>query len=89
MYNFGLYKDWNLQLIDKDHPKPDVQLESTESPDGDVFGDKLLANTKLSQYLPKYRKIFYSYDYGDNLKHYIEIDRVIENCTDRLKTSLR
>lgn len=34
---------------------------------------------KLSEYIPKYNKIKYTYDFGDNWEHNIEIEKVIDN----------
>ncbi|MDR2351950.1 MAG: plasmid pRiA4b ORF-3 family protein [Deltaproteobacteria bacterium] len=41
-------------------------------------------NVKLTQYLPKYNKIIYEYDFGDSWRHYIELEKVIDLCTDKL-----
>lgn len=34
---------------------------------------------KLSDYVPTYKKIKYSYDFGDNWEHYIEVVRMIDD----------
>ena len=34
---------------------------------------------KLSEYVPKYSRIKYTYDFGDNWEHYIEVEKIIEN----------
>ena len=34
---------------------------------------------KLSEYIPKYSRIKYNYDFGDDWQHYIEVKRIIEN----------
>jgi hypothetical protein len=57
----------------------DAVLADNVNPDA-----KLTANIKLSEYLLQYKKILYCYDYGDDWRHYIEIDKVIEGCTDEL-----
>lgn len=38
-------------------------------------------NIKLSEYIPKYSRIKYSYDFGDNWEHYIKVERIIEEYT--------
>ncbi|SKC40416.1 plasmid pRiA4b ORF-3 family protein [Maledivibacter halophilus] len=37
------------------------------------------SNIKLSEYLPKYSRIKYNYDFGDNWEHYITVEKTIEN----------
>lgn len=39
----------------------------------------LMGKHKLSDYLPQYHNIIYTYDYGDNWEHKISLVRVIEN----------
>ncbi|KXG44557.1 plasmid pRiA4b ORF-3 family protein [Tepidibacillus infernus] len=34
---------------------------------------------RLSEYIPKYKRLKYNYDFGDNWQHYIEVEKVIEN----------
>jgi len=34
---------------------------------------------KLSEYIPKYKRLMYVYDFGDNWQHYIEVQKVIDN----------
>lgn len=36
-------------------------------------------NIKLSDYIPKYTRVKYSYDFGDNWEHYIVVEGMIEN----------
>ncbi len=36
-------------------------------------------NIQLSEYIPKYSQIKYSYDFGDNWEHYIIVEGMIEN----------
>jgi hypothetical protein len=43
---------------------------------------------QLSEYLPKYKKILYRYDFGDDWRHYIEIDNIIEDCGEILSLLL-
>lgn len=40
---------------------------------------KLEAGIKLSEYLPKYRKLKYNYDFGDDWQHYIDVEKVIDD----------
>lgn len=34
---------------------------------------------RLSEYLPKYSRIKYTYDFGDDWEHYLEVERIVEN----------
>ena len=36
---------------------------------------------KLSEYIPKHSRIDYTYDFGDNWQHHIEVEEIIENYT--------
>lgn len=39
----------------------------------------LMENKSLNEYFPHYKQLLYTYDYGDNWEHEIELVRVIEN----------
>lgn len=39
----------------------------------------LIDNVKLDDYFPEYREMVYTYDYGDNWEHHIELLQVIDN----------
>jgi hypothetical protein len=47
-----------------------------------------MTGLKLSDYLPEYNKILYTYDYGDDWHHYIEIENIIDDCEDELPVLL-
>lgn len=36
-------------------------------------------NIAISEYIPKYARIKYNYDFGDNWEHYISVEKIIEN----------
>lgn len=40
---------------------------------------KLEENIRLNEYIPKYRRMKYNYDFGDNWQHYIEVEKIIED----------
>lgn len=40
---------------------------------------KLERNIKLSEYIPKYKRMKYNYDFGDNWQHIIEAEEIIED----------
>ena len=70
--------DW-CAFAEKDR-KPAVRLVMT---DLDLEYDEnaiLETGHVLSDYLPKYSHLLYTYDMGDNWEHQIELVRVIDNC---------
>ena len=80
---FG-WKDYHLHdfyVMDQD--KPIVNLVCSD--DAFDFPDDIpmIMDTeiKLSEYIPKYTKIKYTYDFGDNWQHRIEVGEIIENHT--------
>jgi hypothetical protein len=80
---FG-WKDYHLHdfyVLDGD--KPIINLvcsdDAFEYPDDiPMILDKKI---KLSEYIPMYTKIKYTYDFGDNWQHTIEVGKIIENHT--------
>jgi hypothetical protein len=80
LYNFGLLKEWSEDYF----AQPDVELVLSED-DFEINPDaRLMTGVKLSDYVPEYRKILYTYDYGDNWQHYIEVDNIIDGCSEDL-----
>ncbi|HOR13908.1 MAG TPA: plasmid pRiA4b ORF-3 family protein, partial [Clostridia bacterium] len=76
--------DWNnchlhdFTVVDSKDGKPVARLVMSEE---DLAYDKeavLESTRKLSDYLPKYKHIIYTYDMGDNWEHTIEFIREIE-----------
>lgn len=60
--------------------KPFVRISSDDE-DFEVYPSDekvcLERKTKISEYLPKYKNIKYTYDFGDNWEHNIEIENVL------------
>ena len=80
LYSFGLFKEWS----DNYYASPDIELVASEE-DFDRNPDaKLMAGVSLSDYVPEYRKILYTYDYGDDWHHYIEVEKFIDGCEEEL-----
>jgi hypothetical protein len=80
-YSFGLFKKWSEDPF----AEPDVDLMMYLDNEYEIKPyTKISHNINLWQYLPKYKKIIYRYDIGDGWLHYIELDKVIEGCTDNL-----
>jgi len=81
LHSFGLFKEWS-----KDYDViPDVEL----------FADKesfeinpkavLTAGKTLADFASEYKKILYTYDFGDDWLHYIEIENIIGATRSYLK----
>ena len=84
LYSFGLFKEWNGNY----YPHPEIELVAGED-DFEANPDaKLMADVKLSEYVPEYRKILYIYDFGDDWHHFIEVERIIEDCEEDLPVLL-
>jgi hypothetical protein len=83
LYSFGLFKKWPEELENQ----PDIELV-VESDQYDAYeanpDAKTIAGAKLSDYVSEYTKIVYLYDFGDNWLHFIEVERVIEDCEEEL-----
>ncbi len=80
LYSFGLFKRWS----DNSYAHPDIELVATEA-DLEINPDaKIMIDIKLSDYIPEYRKILYNYDFGDDWRHFIEVENVIDDCEEKL-----
>jgi len=80
LYSFGLFKEWG----EKYYTEPDVELVVSEE-DLEFSPDAILmAGVKLSDYVPEYRNILYTYDYGDDWSHFIELEQIIDDCEEQL-----
>lgn len=87
LYSFGLFKEWS----DNYYAIPDVELV-LESDQYDAFETNpdavSMTGKKLSDYVPEYRKILYCYDFGDDWRHYIEVENIIDDCSEELPVLL-
>jgi hypothetical protein len=81
LHSFGMFDKWSENYYAQPEIElvPDVEEERQYK---DYAADE--NGVKLSEYIPKYRKILYTYDYGDDWHHYIEVDAVIEDCEGEL-----
>jgi len=80
LYSFEMFEEWS----DDYYAIADVELVMSEE-DLDVNPDTVaMKGLKLSDYIPKYRKILYKYDFGDDWHHYIEVESIIEECDEDL-----
>ena len=80
LYNFGMLKDWDIA----NYHKPEVSLISNNE-DLEYNPDAIFADSKkLIDYMLKYQKIIYIYDYGDGWLHQIEVENLITDCQEEL-----
>ena len=83
LFSFGMFEQWN----ENPYSHPDVELV-LESKFYDAYESNPNANSvaevKLMDYIPEYNKILYTYDYGDDWRHYIEIENTINGCKEEL-----
>jgi len=80
LYSFGMLKQWDIEC----YHKPEVRLIS-QNEDLEYGGDAIYADDKrLIDYMGKYQKILYIYDYGDGWLHQIEVENLIADCREEL-----
>ena len=84
MHCFGLFKEWNKNP----YAPPDVDLQMNEYALESTLeynpNAQLMTGKFLSDFVPQYMKIMYTYDFGDDWRHYIEIQNIIEDCDEEL-----
>ncbi|MEQ6360127.1 plasmid pRiA4b ORF-3 family protein [Thermoanaerobacter thermohydrosulfuricus] len=90
LHEFFIYGDEMQDISFINHPsynkagyKPVVNLVSDEEA-FDYLNDngiemRFEKGIKLSEYIPQYKRLLYVYDFGDNWRHYIEVERVIDD----------
>ena len=80
LYSFGMFKEWS----ENRYATPELELFLDEgSLEMNPCG-QLVQGKRLSDYVNEYRKFLYTYDFGDNWQHYIEVENIIEDCEDKL-----
>ncbi|MDR2525842.1 MAG: plasmid pRiA4b ORF-3 family protein [Oscillospiraceae bacterium] len=87
LYSFGLFAKWPEEY--EDQPVVELVVESDQYDAYEANPNaKSIAGVKLSDYVPEYTKIVYLYDFGDNWLHFIEVERVFEDCAEELPVLL-
>jgi hypothetical protein len=84
LYSFGMLKEWDRAC----YHKPEIKLVSDHE---DLEYDPeaiIMDNVKLIDYMCKYQKILYTYDYGDSWLHQIEVENLITDCYEELPVLL-
>ena len=80
LHSFGMFKEWSENY----YARPDVELFMDEE-SLEINPNALLIEGKtLADFVPEYAKILYTYDFGDDWHHYIEVENTIEDCDERL-----
>jgi len=80
LHSFGMFKEWNSNP----YGKPDIELFTDEG-SFDINPEAMPASGKtLADFVPEYNKILYNYDFGDDWRHYIEVENIIEGCEEKL-----
>jgi hypothetical protein len=81
LHSFGMFKKWSENY----YAEPEIELVANAAEERQYKSYAIDENgVKLSEHIPKYRKILYTYDYGDDWHHYIEVDGAIADCEDEL-----
>jgi hypothetical protein len=76
------WKDYHLHdyyIFDGDKPFVNLVCSTEDLEDQDDLPIIMETDKILSDYMPKYSRIKYIYDFGDNWEHYIEVEKSIEN----------
>jgi hypothetical protein len=104
LHSFGLFKRWKKNYCGKPDvvlsaEPDDIDIEFSkifgknntleamfeDEDNSDAIPEK---SVKLSDYIPQYKKIIYDYDFGDSWRHYIEVEQILDSCTDKLPALL-
>jgi len=80
LHSFGLFKQWS----ENPYARPDIELVTFINPFEDNADVNLIESQTLDKYVPEYRKILYRYDFGDDWRHYIEVETIIDDCEEEL-----
>lgn len=76
LFSFAVYDG------DKPESEPIVELVCDEEDLQYKEDARMIEGVALSEYLPEYKYLLYTYDFGDGWEHYIEVTGVFECFTD-------
>jgi len=80
LYSFGMLKEWDITH----YHKPEITLISNKE-DYEYVPDAIYTDSvRLIDYMFKYQKILYVYDYGDGWLHQIEVENFIPEYYEEL-----
>jgi len=80
LHSFGMFKEWSENY----YVRPDIELLMDEESREMNPNALLIEGKTLAEFVPEYTKILYTYDFGDDWHHYIEVENVIDDCQDKL-----
>lgn len=79
VYCWKNYHLYDFAVLDEETGQSVTRLVTSEEALEYEDGSVLITGHKLSEYLPEHKFLLYTYDFGDNWEHEIELVRVIEN----------
>lgn len=79
VYCWKNYHLYDFTVLDEKTGQSVTHLMTSEDDLPYQDGAVLIVGHKLSEYLPEHKRLLYTYDFGDNWEHEIELVRVIEN----------
>jgi len=85
LYSFGLFKKWSKN---RNNNEADIVLVENSDEFYMMRNVAPIEGVRLSDYLPEYTKILYTYDFGDDWHHYIEVKNIIDNSKEKLPVLL-
>lgn len=90
-FNWLSYHLYNFMVFDNSKDDTAFALITDDEEAESVFDDGMIIypeKTPISDFLPKYKKILYSYDYGDGWEHNCEIEKVIDDYSPVFSTCI-
>lgn len=81
-FNWLSYHLYDFKIFDNSEQGEQIAFISDDDEAVDYEkgnSDTYMGITPLSAFLPKYKRVLYSYDYGDGWEHTCELEKVIEN----------
>ncbi|WP_462411539.1 plasmid pRiA4b ORF-3 family protein [Neobacillus sp. Marseille-QA0830] len=84
LHEFYIFEEVSASGLEHDHDdwlKPMLKLVCDEEAFAypDEMEMKLETGIKISEYVPTYRGLRYTYDFGDNWEHDIKVEKIIDN----------
>ncbi|MCJ7841281.1 plasmid pRiA4b ORF-3 family protein [Lederbergia sp. NSJ-179] len=86
--NTAIVPEWSINhsAFHKEGHQPVINLVCDEEAfayPNEAVDMKLEKGIRLSEFIPVYKKLKYTYDFGDNWQHYIDVEKVIDNYDSR------
>jgi hypothetical protein len=82
-FNWLTYHMFDFCVFDNsDDGKPVALISDSGNDISEQFAEQMkiyTSKTKLAEFLPKYKRVLYTYDYGDDWRHLVELLSVIDD----------